>query len=80
MRIALIWSADGKLFAWSLRGSPAQLWYRDPPSRGVAAHFTRLAVSAVNGLLALVDPGATELVMVSDWSRTAGTRRHLGLR
>lgn len=72
-RTALIWSADGELFAWSLRGAPAQLWYRDPPSRSVAAHFTRLAVSAVNGLLALVDPGATELVMVSDWTRTAST-------
>ena len=72
-RTALIWSADGELFAWSLRGAPAQLWYRDPPSRNVAAHFTRLAVSAVNGQLALVDPGATELVMVSDWTRAAST-------
>jgi GTPase SAR1 family protein len=70
-RTALIWSADGELFAWSLRGTPAQLWYRDPPSRSVAAHFTRLAVSAANGLLALVDPGATELALVSDWLRTA---------
>ena len=50
-------------------GSPAQLWYRDPPSRSVAAHFTRLAVSAVDGLLALIDAGAAELVLVSDWDR-----------
>jgi GTPase SAR1 family protein/nucleotide-binding universal stress UspA family protein len=68
---ALIWSADGGLFAWSLADAPVQLWYRDPPSRSVAAHFTRLAVSAVDGLLALVDPGATELVLISDWDRTA---------
>lgn len=69
---ALIWSATGELFAWSLSGRPAQLWYRDPPSRSVAAHFTRLAVSAVTGLLALIDPGATELLLVRDWDRTAG--------
>jgi GTPase SAR1 family protein len=68
---ALIWSADGELFAWSLEGAPTQAWYRDPPSRSVAAHFTRLAVSAVSGLLALVDAGATELVLISDWDRTA---------
>jgi GTPase SAR1 family protein/nucleotide-binding universal stress UspA family protein len=68
---ALIWSADGELFAWSLADTPTQLWYRDPPSRSVAAHFTRLAISAVNGLLALVDAGATELLLVSDWDRTA---------
>jgi GTPase SAR1 family protein/nucleotide-binding universal stress UspA family protein len=68
---ALIWSADGELFAWSLTDAPTQLWYRDPPSRSVAAHFTRLAVSAVHGLLALVDAGATELVLISDWDRTA---------
>lgn len=68
---ALIWSADGELFAWSLADVPTQLWYRDPPSRSVAAHFTRLAVSAVNGLLALVDAGATELVLIRDWDRTA---------
>jgi GTPase SAR1 family protein len=68
---ALIWSADGGLFAWSLTGAPAQLWYRDPPSRSVAAHFTRPAVSAVRGLLALVDAGSTELLLVSDWARTA---------
>ena len=60
-RTALIWSARGELLAWSLAETPAQLWYRDPPSRSVAAHFTRLAVSAVDGLLALVDAGATEL-------------------
>jgi GTPase SAR1 family protein len=68
---ALIWSADGELYAWSLADAPTQLWYRDPPSRSVAAHFTRLAVSAVNGLLALVDAGATELVLISNWERTA---------
>jgi GTPase SAR1 family protein len=67
---ALIWSADGELFAWSLADTPVQLWHRNPPSRSVAAHFTRLAVSAVNGLLALVDAGATELVFISDWERT----------
>jgi GTPase SAR1 family protein len=70
---ALIWSAHGELFAWSLADTPTQLWYRDSPSRSVAAHFTRLAVSAVDGLLALVDAGATELVLVSDWNRTAST-------
>jgi WD40 repeat protein len=68
---ALIWSADGELFAWSLADTPTQLWYRNPPSRSVAAHFTRLAVSAVNGLLAMVDAGATELVLVADWDKTA---------
>ena len=68
---ALIWSGDGELFAWSLEETPTQLWYRNPPSRSVAAHFTRLAVSAVNGLLALVDAGATELVLIADWDRTA---------
>lgn len=70
---ALIWSAGGELFAWSLADTPTQLWYRDPPSRSVAAHFTRLTVSAVGNLLALVDPGATELIIVSDWHRTAST-------
>ncbi|MGD0602794.1 MAG: TIR domain-containing protein [Streptosporangiaceae bacterium] len=70
-RTALIWSANGGLLAWSLAETPAQLWSRDPPSQSVAAHFTRLAVSAVNGLLALVDPGATELILISDWDRTA---------
>ena len=68
---ALIWSGDGELFAWSLEDTPTQLWYRNPPSRSVAAHFTRLAVSAVNSLLALVDAGATEMVLISDWDRTA---------
>jgi hypothetical protein len=52
---ALIWSARGDLRAWSLAQSPAQLWYRDPPSRSLAAHFTSLSVSAVDDLLALVD-------------------------
>ncbi len=69
--IALIWSADGGLFAWAVADAPTQLWFREPPSRSVAAHFTRLSVSAVNGLLALVDAGATELVLVSDWDRAA---------
>jgi GTPase SAR1 family protein/nucleotide-binding universal stress UspA family protein len=68
-RTALIWSARGDLRAWSLAQAPAQLWYRDPPSRSLAAHFTSLAVSAVDGLLALVDAGSTELVLVSDWGR-----------
>ncbi len=68
-RTALIWSARGELLAWSLAGTPAQLWYRDPPPRSVATHFTRLAVSAVDGLLALIDAGATELVLASDWDR-----------
>src|SRR6202008_4838899 len=35
----------------------------------VAAHFTRLAVSAVDGLLALIDAGAAELGLVRDWGR-----------
>ena len=68
-RTALVWSARGELLAWSLEGTPAQLWYRDPPVRNVAAHFTRLAVSAVDGLLALIDAGAAELALVSDWDR-----------
>lgn len=71
--IALIWSASGELFAWSLADGATQLWYRDPPSRSVAAHFTRLAVSAVSGLLVLVDAGATELIVISEWDRTPGT-------
>jgi GTPase SAR1 family protein/nucleotide-binding universal stress UspA family protein len=70
---ALVWSARGELLAWSLAGTPAQLWYRDPPSRSVAAHFTRLAVSAVDGMLALIDAGATELALVSDWDRAVST-------
>ena len=70
-RTALIWSAArGELLAWSLDGTPAQLWYRDPPPPSVAAHFTRLAVSAVDGLMALVDPGAAELTLIRDWDRT----------
>lgn len=71
-RTALIWSARGDLRAWSLAPTPAQLWYRDPPPRSLAAHFTSLAVSAVDGLLALVDAGSTELVLVSDWHRAVG--------
>jgi GTPase SAR1 family protein len=67
---ALIWSANGELFAWSLADTPTQLWFRDPPTRNVAAHFARLAVSAVNDLLVLVDAGATELVLIADWDRT----------
>jgi GTPase SAR1 family protein len=69
-RTALVWSARGELLAWSLKEVPAQLWYRDPPVRNVGSHFTRLAVSAVDGLLALIDTGAAELVLVSDWDRT----------
>jgi GTPase SAR1 family protein len=72
-RTALIWSARGDLLAWSLEGTPTQLWYRDPPSRSVAAHFTRLAASAVGGLLALIDAGSTELLLVSDWDRAVST-------
>jgi GTPase SAR1 family protein/nucleotide-binding universal stress UspA family protein len=72
-RTALVWSARGELLAWSFDGTPAQLWYRDAPSRSVAAHFTRLAVSAVDGLLALVDAGATELALIRDWDRTVST-------
>jgi GTPase SAR1 family protein len=68
-RTALIWSARGELLAWSLGETPAQLWSRDPSARSVAAHFTRLAVSAVDGLLALVDAGSTELLLVTDWDR-----------
>jgi len=69
---ALIWSARGELLAWSLEETPAQLWDREPPSRSVAAHFTRLAVSAVDGLLALIDAGAAELLLVSAWESVAG--------
>jgi GTPase SAR1 family protein len=68
-RTALIWSARGELLAWSLEATPTQLWYREPPLRGVAAHFTRLAVSAVDGLLAVVDAGSTDLLLISDWDR-----------
>ena len=52
-RTAVIWSARGELLAWSLAETPAQLWDRNPPSRNVAAYFTRPAVSAVAGLLAV---------------------------
>lgn len=68
-RTALIRSTRGDLRAWSLGPTPVQLWYRDPPPRSLAALFTSLAVSAVDGLLALVDPGSTDLVLVSDWHR-----------
>jgi GTPase SAR1 family protein len=68
-RTALIWSARGELLAWSLAGTPSQLWDRNPPSRNVAAYFTRPAVSAVGGLLALVDAGSTELLLVNGWDR-----------
>jgi GTPase SAR1 family protein/nucleotide-binding universal stress UspA family protein len=66
---ALIWSARGELLAWSLEETPAQLWDRELPSRSVAAYFTRPAVSAVAGLLALVDAGSTELLLVNGWDR-----------
>jgi GTPase SAR1 family protein len=69
-RTALIWSAECELFAWSLAEVPTQLWHRNPPSRSVAAHFTRLAVSATSNLMALVDAGATELILISDWDKT----------
>jgi len=69
LQAALIWSARGDLRAWSLAQAPAQLWYRDPPPRSLAAHFTSLAVSAVDRLLALVDAGSTELILVTDWHR-----------
>jgi GTPase SAR1 family protein/nucleotide-binding universal stress UspA family protein len=68
-RTALVWSARGELLAWSLADTPAQLWDRNPPSRNVAAYFTRPVVSAVAGLLALVDAGSTELLLVSGWDR-----------
>ena len=68
-RTALVWSARGELLAWSLADTPAQLWDRNPPSRNVAAYFTRPVVSAVAGLLALVDAGSTELLLVSEWDR-----------
>jgi GTPase SAR1 family protein len=66
-RTALIWSARGELLAWSLGETPAQLGDREPPSRNGAAYFTRLAVSPVDGLLALIDAGAAELLLVSAW-------------
>ena len=68
-RTALIWSARGEMLAWSLEGvAPVQLWDREPPARSVATNFTRLTVSAVDGLLALVDAGGTDLLLVSDWA------------
>ena len=70
---ALIWSPRGELLAWSLVETPAQLWDRNPPSRNVAAYFTRPAVSAVAGLLALVDAGSTELLLVNGWDRVDST-------
>ncbi|MGD0699795.1 MAG: TIR domain-containing protein [Trebonia sp.] len=71
-RTALIWSARGELLSWSLEETPAQLWDREPPSRSVGAYFNRLAVSAVDGLLALIDAGAAELLLVSAWERVVG--------
>jgi len=68
-RTALIWSARGELLAWSMEETPAQLWDRALPSRSVAAYFTRPAVSAVADLLALVDAGSTELLLVDGWDR-----------
>jgi GTPase SAR1 family protein len=68
-RTALIWSARGDLLAWSLAEPPAQLWDRNLPARNVAAYFTQPAVSAVDGLLALVDAGSTELLLVNGWDR-----------
>jgi GTPase SAR1 family protein len=68
-RTALIWSAQGELLAWSLAETPAQLWDRNPSSRNVAAYFTRPAVSGVGGLLALVDAGSTDLLLVNGWER-----------
>jgi GTPase SAR1 family protein/nucleotide-binding universal stress UspA family protein len=73
-RTALIWSARGQLVAWSLEETPAQLWDREPPSRSVAAYFTRLAVSAVDGLLALIDAGAAELLLISAWESVVSAR------
>lgn len=69
---ALVWTAKGELFAWSLTGAtPTQVWYRESPVRNVGAHFARLAVSAVDERLALVDGGATDLLLVDDWNLTA---------
>jgi GTPase SAR1 family protein len=66
-RTALIWSARGELLAWSLADAPVQLWDRNPPSRNVAAYFSRPAVSAAGDLLALVAPGSAELLLVNGW-------------
>lgn len=67
-RTALIWSARGDLRAWVPGTGPGSAL---APGSAVAepAHFTRLAVSAVDSLLALVDAGSTEFVLVSDWQR-----------
>jgi GTPase SAR1 family protein len=70
---ALIWSASGELFAWSMTDDPVQLWDRQPPKRSVAAHFTRLSLSAAPGLLSLVDAGSIELILIKDWNHTAST-------
>jgi GTPase SAR1 family protein len=70
---ALIWSTSGQLLAWSMTTDPVQLWFRDAPKRSVAAHFTRLSLSAAPGLLSLVDAGSTDLVLIKDWKRTAST-------
>jgi GTPase SAR1 family protein/nucleotide-binding universal stress UspA family protein len=71
-RTALIWSARGELLAWSLAETSTQRWDRSPPARNVAAYFTRPAVSAVAGLLALVDAGSTELLLVERWDQVDG--------
>jgi len=68
-RTALIWSARGQLVAWSLAETPAQLWERNPSARSVGAYLARPAVSAVAGMLALVDAGSTELLLVKGWDR-----------
>jgi GTPase SAR1 family protein/nucleotide-binding universal stress UspA family protein len=68
--IALIWSVTGELLAWSLAETPAQLWYRHPAVRSVAAHFTRLSVSVAHDLLGLIDVATTDLLLVTDWGRT----------
>ena len=69
---ALVWSHSGDLLSWSLADPPSQLWHRDPLSPTTATPIGRLAVSAVKGLLALVDAGASELLLVSDWDQTVG--------
>ena len=68
---ALIWSASGELFAWAITEEPVQLWDRHPPKRSVAAHFTRLSLSAAPGLLSLVDAGSIELILIREWNQTA---------
>src|SRR6185437_14677667 len=64
---------SGELFAWSMTDDPVQLWDRQPPKRSVAAHFTRLSLSAAPGLLSLVDAGSIELILIKDWNHTAST-------